>query len=51
MKDAVSVDMNGVDQAVWWKQGPDVGRLAGRPVRLRVRLRAAKLYAFRFAKA
>ncbi len=35
-------------QEVWWKQGPDVGKLAGRSVRLRIRMRVAKLVAFQF---
>jgi hypothetical protein len=34
---------------VRWKRGDDVGSLAGKPGRLRVRLRDAHLYAFRFA--
>ena len=46
--DAVSIDRNGTAQEVWWEAGPDVGRLAGRPVRLRFRMRSAKLYAFQF---
>jgi hypothetical protein len=51
MDDAVSVDRNGVAQEVWWKEGPDVGKLVGRSVRLRIRMRAAKLYAFQFVDA
>ena len=31
-----------------WKSGPDVGSLAGKPVRLRVAMRDADLYSFRF---
>jgi hypothetical protein len=46
--DAVSVDRNGTAQEVWWKGGPDVSLLAGRPVRLRFVMRSAKLYAFQF---
>ncbi|MFM8804925.1 MAG: hypothetical protein ACKOK8_13610 [Planctomycetia bacterium] len=46
--DAVSIDRNGTAQEVWWKQGPDVSALAGRPVRLRFVMRSAKLYAFQF---
>jgi len=37
-----------VDLGVSWKGGPDVSDLAGRPVRLLVKLRRAKLYAFQF---
>ena len=46
--DAVSIDRNGTAQEVWWKQGPDVSALAGRPVRLRFVMRSAKLFAFQF---
>ena len=48
MDDSVSVDRNGVAQEVWWKQGPDVAKLVGQPIRLRIRMRSAKLYAFQF---
>jgi len=41
--DAISIDRNGTAQEVWWKQGPDVSALAGRPVRLRFDMRSAKL--------
>ena len=51
LEDAVSVDRNSVAQEVWWRSGPDVGSLAGRPVRMRVRMRSAKLYAFQFAES
>lgn len=48
LTEAVSVDLNGTRQEVWWKRGPDLGRLAGQPVRLHIRMRSAKLYAFQF---
>ena len=51
LEDAVSVDRNGIAQEVWWRGGPDLGSLAGRPVRMRVRMRSAKLYAFQFAES
>jgi len=37
-----------VRQKVVWKRGSDLSALAGRPVRLRVVLRDAELYSFRF---
>ncbi len=40
-----------IERPVGWKQGGDVGRLSGRPVRLRFELRDADLYAFRFTDA
>ena len=48
MDEAVSVDLNGTAQEVWWKNGPNVRELAGKPIRLRFRMRSAKLYAFQF---
>ena len=48
LADAVSIDMNGVAQEVWWRSGPDLSRLTGRPLRLRLRLRSTKLYGFQF---
>ena len=51
MDDAVSIDRNGIRQEIWWRQGPDLQVLAGCPVRLRIRLRSAKLYAFRFTRS
>jgi len=41
---------NEVGHEITWKDEPDVGSLAGQPVRLRVRLRDADLYSFRFAE-
>jgi len=35
---------------VSWKGGTDVSGLAGKPVRLRVRLKDADLYSFRFSE-
>jgi hypothetical protein len=46
LAEAVSIDRNGTAQEVWWRQGPDIGRLAGQVVRLHIKLRSAKLYAF-----
>jgi hypothetical protein len=40
---------NETEHTVTWKQGNDLGRLAGRPIRLRVRLHDADLYAIRFS--
>lgn len=48
LAESVSVDLNGAAQEVWWRGGPDVSPLQGMPVRLRVRLRRARLYAFQF---
>jgi hypothetical protein len=50
MEDCVSVDRNGVSQEVWWKNGPDVSKLAGSQVRLRIKMRSSKLYALQFVE-
>ena len=39
-----------MDQDVSWKGKADVSARAGRPVRLHVRLKRAKLYAFQFTR-
>jgi len=50
MEDCVSVDRNGVDQEVWWKDGPDVSALSGKTIRLRIRMRSSKLFALKFVE-
>jgi len=42
------VDMNHIRARCAWMENPDVGKLAGRPVKLRFKLRGATLYSFRF---
>ncbi len=37
-----------IDRVVAWKQGNDVGKLAGQPIRLRFVMKEADLYAIRF---
>jgi len=39
-----------LDRVVSWQGGADLSTLAGRPVRLRIELRDADLYALRFAE-
>lgn len=39
-----------IEAALSWRNGPDVGALAGQPVRLRVQLVDADLYSFRFGE-
>lgn len=46
--DAVPLYGDGHAKVVSWKAGPDCGRLAGRPVRIRFRLKEADLYAIQF---
>lgn len=47
-EDCEEIGGNFVDQAVYWKGDSDVSALAGRPVRIHIRLKRAKLYAFQF---
>ena len=46
--DSVDVDRNQIAAPVYWRDKESVGELIGRPVRLHVKLRACKLYAFQF---
>ncbi|MEO2014892.1 MAG: glycosyltransferase family A protein, partial [Fuerstiella sp.] len=39
-----------LDRIVSWKSGPDVSKLAGKPIRLRVELKDANLYAMQFSQ-
>ena len=49
MDEAISIDRNQIAAPVRWRQREDAGELIDRPVRLHLRLRACKLYAFQFA--
>jgi len=51
LADAVPLYGDGHAKVVSWRGGPDCGGLAGRPVRLRVRLAEADLYALQFVDA
>jgi hypothetical protein len=48
--DCEEVAGNLIDQAVYWKGSPDVSTLAGKPVRIRFKLKRAKLYSFQFTQ-
>lgn len=39
---------NFIDQRVYWKGNGDLSALAGKPIRLHIKLKRAKLYAFQF---
>lgn len=51
LSDSKPVYGNEIEHVVEWSGGSDLSELKGRPVRLRVRLLAADLYAIRFANA
>ena len=46
--DADEINGNSVRMAVSWRGNQDLSALAGKPVRLRFKMRSAKLYAFQF---
>lgn len=50
MEDANEQIGNEIDRVVSWEGGSDVSALAGKPVRLRLAIKDADLYAFRFSK-
>ncbi len=49
LDDCVEQIGNEVARVVSWKNGPDVSALAGRPVRMRLAMKDADLFSFRFA--
>src|SRR6185503_2236 len=48
LEDSVEVIGNEIERSVAWKGGSDVSRVAGQTIRLRVVMKDADLYAFRF---
>ena len=49
LADCEEIGGNFIDQSVYWKGSADVSSLAGRPLRMRINLKRAKLYSFQFA--
>jgi len=49
LADCEEIGGNFIDQLVYWKGNADVATLAGRPIRVHVKLKRGKLYAFQFA--
>jgi hypothetical protein len=45
------IDMNHIHAPCAWMDNPDVGAVAGRPVKLRIKLRAATLYSLRIVSS
>jgi len=50
LADCPAIRGDAIAHTVQWKSGPDVGRLAGKPVRLRFELADADLFAFQFTQ-
>jgi hypothetical protein len=49
LEDGSEIIGDEIDRIVAWKQGSDVSRLAGRPVRLRFVMKDADLFSLRFS--
>ena len=50
LADCEEIGGNFIDQRVYWKGNYDVSALAGRPIRIYLKLTRAKLYAFQFTE-
>lgn len=48
LDDCPAIFGDALGRKVTWKNGSDVSKLAGKPIRLRIKLKDADLYAFRF---
>lgn len=48
--DSIPIARNSVRMPVTWKGNPDLAALAGQPIRMRVRITNASLYAFQFVE-
>ena len=48
IQDCEAINADDLDYEVRWKSGPDVGALAGKPVRVRITMRNTKLYEMQF---
>jgi hypothetical protein len=51
LQDCTEIIGDRLEHTVRWKDGTDVSTLRGKPVRLRVRMKDADLYSFRFVEA
>ena len=49
LADCPEIRGDSVEHVVSWKRGADLGRLAGKTIRLRFQLHDADLYSFQFA--
>jgi hypothetical protein len=50
LADCDPIDLNELRRDVTWNGKGDLGSFSGRPIRLRVKMHSAKLYAFQFAE-
>lgn len=50
LADCEEIGGNFIDQIVYWKGNADVGSLARQPIRIHIKLKRAKLYAFQFVE-
>ena len=50
LEDCEEIGGNFIDQAIYWKGNSDVSSLAGKPVRMHIKLTRGKLYGFQFTE-
>ncbi|MBI3969993.1 MAG: hypothetical protein HY332_01780 [Chloroflexi bacterium] len=50
LAESINIDRNQIAAPVRWTNRHDVAELVNRPVRLHVKMRACKLYAFQFVE-
>ncbi|MBP3957156.1 hypothetical protein J8F10_17975 [Gemmata sp. G18] len=50
LADCEEIGGNFIDQCVYWKGKTDVSALAGKPVRIHIKMKRTKLFAFQFTK-
>ena len=50
LADCEEIGGNFIDQTVYWKAKSDLSSLVGKPVRLHIKMKRTKLYAFQFGK-
>jgi hypothetical protein len=50
LADSRAITSEGLDQLVAWSSGPDISKLAGQSIRVRIDLSDARLYALEFRR-
>jgi hypothetical protein len=50
LDDCIELNTDDLDRVVTWKNGSDVGTLAGKPIRIRFRIKDADLFSFQFTE-
>ncbi|MFM2004309.1 MAG: hypothetical protein RI963_3735, partial [Planctomycetota bacterium] len=50
LDDCIELNTDDLDRVVAWKNGSDVGTLAGKSIRIRFRIKDADLFSFQFTE-